>query len=61
MHKNWKKFTGRIESKLALGLVREESKVVQILNYDMKEKLRKQSYREKLSRKDPTEFSDSVV
>jgi len=44
MHKDGKKFTGRTESKFALGLVREkESKVVQILNCDMKEKLRKPS------------------
>lgn len=44
MHKDGKKFTGRTESKSALGLVREkESKVVQILNCDMKEKLRKPS------------------
>ena len=37
MHKDGKKFTGRTESKFALGLVREkESKVVQILNCDMR-------------------------
>lgn len=42
MHKQTEKnFTGRTESKLALGLVREESKVVQILNCDTKEKIKK--------------------
>ena len=44
MHKDCKKFTGRTESKFALGLVREkENIVVQILNCDMKEKFRKSS------------------